>query len=121
MLRGDFRQTNDYGRASAGDAASDATYVIKLTSEARGRDLLHQALLIVCDPDIENRGKPWDPGKGSFLARMRIVIHHIAQRGWRSALARREVLDDELAAEASASDPDDVLVSPDGMAIAGAF
>jgi hypothetical protein len=81
-------------------------YAIKLTSEARGRDLLHQALLVVCDPDVENHGKPWDPGRGAFLAHMRIVIHHIAQRGWRSAAARREVLDDELAAEASASDPD---------------
>jgi hypothetical protein len=41
-------------------------HAIELTSEARGRDVLHQALLVVCDPGVQNHGKPWDQGRGAF-------------------------------------------------------
>jgi hypothetical protein len=75
-------------------------------SEARAKDLLQQARMVVCEPDREKGGRPWDPARGSLIAHMRIVIREIAQKGWRSAQARREVLDEEIAeAPESGSQP----------------
>jgi hypothetical protein len=75
-------------------------------SPARAEDLLQQARIVVCEPDRDKGGRPWDPARGELLAHMRIVIREIAQKGWRSAQARREVLDEEIAdAPASESVP----------------
>ena len=81
-------------------------------STARAQDLLQQARIVVCEPDHGKGGRPWDPERGSLLAHMRVVVHEIAQKGWRSATARREVLDGDIA-EAPVPDsrprPDEAL------------
>jgi DNA-directed RNA polymerase specialized sigma24 family protein len=74
-------------------------------SEARAEDLLQEARLVVCDPDPETGGRPWDPHRGALLAHMRIVLRDLNTKRARSAQARREAPDGGVVAEESSAHP----------------
>jgi DNA-directed RNA polymerase specialized sigma24 family protein len=88
-------------------------YAVFLTgSPVDGEDLLSEAVAEVCDLAS---GRPWAPGKGSFLTHMRFVLHDLARRERRSARARRERPDARLASDEGGPDGEPF---PDGGPLA---
>jgi DNA-directed RNA polymerase specialized sigma24 family protein len=67
-------------------------------SDVDADDLMSEARDCVCDPE---EGRPWDPGRATFMTHMRIVMRDLARRERRSAQARREVLETTLAIDES--------------------
>jgi DNA-directed RNA polymerase specialized sigma24 family protein len=49
------------------------------------KDLVAEAVLVVSDPE---KGRPWDPSRGSFLQHLRIVITDLGRQQRRSACER---------------------------------
>jgi DNA-directed RNA polymerase specialized sigma24 family protein len=95
----DYKAPSSIRAIEAYRTGKTATLLLKFATwlthtEVDGEDLVAGALICVCDPD---RGRPWDPARGSFTAHMRIVIRDLARRGWRSARARREVVEPTFA------------------------
>jgi hypothetical protein len=75
---------------------------------ADAEDLVGDALIAACDPDR----KPW-PERRGFRLHMSLVMRDLWIEGWRSARARREVVDHEVAHDETTVDrtaaPDEAL------------